>query len=681
MSLANHYLTSLSTIFTIAFISYYVQYPSLSSQSGIEPCTRVFRHVYPNLFETLIEKGCVDVDSFVELICLVGIGISTVVASGLVQHGLLFITISAMYRLLYTLGGSFYTFQWDILLLEAGYLTALCFAPWKSLRLDRNKQSEGTDNLGVWSLRFLLFKLMLMSGVVKIQAECPTWQNLTALEYHFATQCLPGPLAWHAHQLHPFLLRLGVAATFVIEIPAAYLLICPIASIRKVGAWLQILLQVLIIATGNYNFFNLFTIALCMPCMMGERDDISAGTRRTLQAAAVSFLGYWSFHMFELYQDYHPIDKEKRIFGLKLTLSKDDCNLMIEKTVTASVAVVLLALLSDAIQLILREPLIHRRLSALAKLTVCSFCVIATATPLYSITLSMQQPDVFRRLLQAIPHKNFIQSSGYGLFRRMTGVGRVTKLPNAQSFGWANNSPSLVSRPEIIVEAVIVDNDDSSPDEQNTEWRELKFRWKPGATTSWPRQVAPHQPRFDWRMWFAALGSYHHNPWLISFLDRSLDGCQVVLGLLDEPALASGKSRIIKVRALLYEYDFTRLDTQWARGIPGAKILQEQSLWSFPDEVWTRKLAREYIPSIEKNNPSVRQYLQQTGLDSSACRGHKDRCVHVPTKAKPFCNFAVTVRRWNRPCVLATLVLALCLMYKWMTNSCSRGMKRKVKVD
>jgi hypothetical protein len=80
MSLANHYLTSLSTIFTIAFISYYVQYPSLSSQSGIEPCTRVFRHVYPNLFETLIEKGCVDVDSFVELICLVGIVISTVVA-------------------------------------------------------------------------------------------------------------------------------------------------------------------------------------------------------------------------------------------------------------------------------------------------------------------------------------------------------------------------------------------------------------------------------------------------------------------------------------------------------------------------------------------------------------------------------------------------------------------------
>lgn len=514
--------------------------------------------------------------------------------------------------------------------------------------------------------------------MVKVQADCPTWQNLTALEYHFATQCLPGPLAWHAHQLHPFLLRLGVAATFVIEIPAAYLLICPSASIRKVGAWLQILLQVLIIATGNYNFFNLLTIALCLPCMMGERDDISAGTRRMLQAAALSFLGYCSFYMFEIYQDYHPIDKEQRIFGLKLLLSKGDCNLMIEKTVTASVSVVLLALSYDAIQLIMKETSLHRRLGALSKWAVCSFCIIATATPLYSLTPPMQQPDVFKQLLQAISHDNVIQSSGYGLFRRMTGVGRVPKLTNAQSFGWANNSPSLVSRPEIIVEAVIVDNDYLASGEQDEVWRELKFRWKPGATSSWPRQVAPHQPRFDWRMWFAALGSYHHNPWLISFLDRSLNGCQVVLDLLDEPEVASGKSRIVRVRAHLYEYDFTRLDTEWARGIPGAKILKEQSLWSFPEDVWTRKFVREYIPSIERNNPSVQQYLQQTGLlPSSACRSHKDRCAHVPIKAKTSCNFAVTVRR---PCELATLVLAICLTFKWIITSPKR-MKNKVKAD
>ena len=108
---------------------------------------------------------------------------------------------------------------------------------------------------------------MLMSGVVKIQANCPTWQNLTALEFHFATQCLPGPLAWYAHQLHPLILRLSVAATLVIEVPMAFLLIAPFASMRSFGAKLQILLQIMILLTGNYNFFNLLTITLCLLCL------------------------------------------------------------------------------------------------------------------------------------------------------------------------------------------------------------------------------------------------------------------------------------------------------------------------------------------------------------------------------------------------------------------------------
>ena len=68
---------------------------------------------------------------------------------------------------------------------------------------------------------------MLMAGVVKVQAHCPTWLNLTALEYHYATQCLPGPLAWYAHQLPPAVQSFSVAAALVIEIPATILLLAP----------------------------------------------------------------------------------------------------------------------------------------------------------------------------------------------------------------------------------------------------------------------------------------------------------------------------------------------------------------------------------------------------------------------------------------------------------------------
>lgn len=116
--------------------------------------------------------------------------------SGIAQHAILYLIVTSIYYFLVLLGGQFYTFQWDILLVETGFLTAFCFAPWRwhsSFKLNKNEVEGETiipSSVGCWPLRFLLFKLMFMSGIVKIQSQCPTWQNLTALEYHFATQCV-----------------------------------------------------------------------------------------------------------------------------------------------------------------------------------------------------------------------------------------------------------------------------------------------------------------------------------------------------------------------------------------------------------------------------------------------------------------------------------------------------------
>ena len=132
-----------------------------------------------------------------------------------------------------------------------------------------------------WLVRFTLFKLMFMSGVVKIQANCPSWLKLTALDYHYATQCtafflpfflpvyqagcalstcmnsirsscahfvlspkptgmlcsepnagIPTPLAWYAHQLPPLFQQASVAACLMIEIPLALLILAPFRSVR-----------------------------------------------------------------------------------------------------------------------------------------------------------------------------------------------------------------------------------------------------------------------------------------------------------------------------------------------------------------------------------------------------------------------------------------------------------------
>lgn len=135
-SLSYAYTKGIGYIFLIAFLSCYVQYPALSSASGIEPSDLVFRRAFPSLSYP-VEKGYIDADGLVEFINLVGVATSMIIASGIAQHALLYLAVTAIYYILVLLGGQFYTFQWDILLIEAGFLTAVCFAPWQSFHLKK----------------------------------------------------------------------------------------------------------------------------------------------------------------------------------------------------------------------------------------------------------------------------------------------------------------------------------------------------------------------------------------------------------------------------------------------------------------------------------------------------------------------------------------------------------------
>ncbi len=84
---------------------------------------------------------------------------------------------------------------------------------------------------------------------------------------HYESQCLPTPLSWFAFHFPEFLQKLSVAGTFLIEIPLTFLFFAPTKTLRKF-TWLhQIILMVVIMATGNYNFFNLLYIALCVSLM------------------------------------------------------------------------------------------------------------------------------------------------------------------------------------------------------------------------------------------------------------------------------------------------------------------------------------------------------------------------------------------------------------------------------
>ena len=121
----------------------------------------------------------------------------------------------------------------------------------------------------------------------------------------------------------------------------------------------------------------------------------------------------------------------------------------------------------------------------------------------------------------------FRSINGYGLFAVMT-----------------------TKRPEIIIEG----------SRDGKTWLPYEFKWKPGRLDRAPGWVAPHQPRLDWQMWFAALSSYQYNKWLIRFVYQLLKGSAPVLGLLDKNPFPDRPPQYI--RALLYDYKFTDFETK-----------------------------------------------------------------------------------------------------------------------
>jgi hypothetical protein len=130
------------------------------------------------------------------------------------------------------------------------------------------------------------------------------------------------------------------------------------------------------------------------------------------------------------------------------------------------------------------------------------------------------------------------------------------------------------TRPEIIVEGSAT----------GREWLAYEFRYKPGDPARAPEWVAPHQPRLDWQMWFAALGTADRNPWFGNFLFRLLSNEPSVTRLLGTNPFATKPPRF--VRALLYEYRFSRRDERARSGN-----------W------WERTLIGMYYPPVSIEQP------------------------------------------------------------------------------
>lgn len=424
------FLKLLGIIYIIAFGSFGFQAAGLIGSHGIEPVglylARVtealggagFRYA-PSLF--WLSSG----DAVIRGACIAGVLCGLLVVAGVFWRAALVVAF-ILYLSLVNAAQDFLSYQWDYLLLEAGFLAIFL----------------GYSRVVVWLYRWLLFRLMFSSGLVKWLSNDPTWHNLTAMSYHFHTQPIPTPLAWYADHLPMWFQKASCASVFVVEIGMALLVLGP-RRLRLIALPFLLALQVLILLTGNYAFFNWLSIGLCLFLL----DD-------------------------RILARFVP-GRQERVW--------------IPQRMRTAVAAALLVIMG-----------------------------IVTG-----IELAGLYTPGFGRTLLAFTSP-FGVSSSYGLFAVMT-----------------------TTRPEIIVEG--------SAD--GLDWKAYEFKYKAGPLNRRPPWVAPHQPRLDWQMWFAALGNYRGNVWFLNFVARLLQGQPEVLALLAGNPFPNQPPKYIRAR--VYEYRFT----------------------------------------------------------------------------------------------------------------------------
>jgi lipase maturation factor 1 len=179
-------------------------------------------------------------------VCWAGVAIAAIVLVGFFERAGLAI-LFVLYLSLSSAGQEFLSFQWDALLVEVGFLAIFL----------------GNSRVVVWLFRWLLFRLMFLSGSVKLLSHDQTWRGLTALSYHYWTQPLPNRISWYMAQLPLSFQKLSTAIVLGVELVIPFLIFAP-RRIRIFAAWCLLGLQVLIFLTGNYTFFNLLAVALCL---------------------------------------------------------------------------------------------------------------------------------------------------------------------------------------------------------------------------------------------------------------------------------------------------------------------------------------------------------------------------------------------------------------------------------
>ncbi|KAK9530738.1 hypothetical protein VZT92_012224 [Zoarces viviparus] len=273
-------LRSVAFIYLVAFSVAYNQNKQLIGERGLMPCKSYLNSVKryvggrigPAAFaytpSVLWLLDWSDMDANLDGIALGGMALSAFVLVTGMANMVVMVTLWALYHSLVSVGQLWYSFGWESQLLETGFLAIFLCPVWTLSQVPRRCPPS---LICIWTFRWLIVRIMLGAGLIKIRGD-KCWRDLTCMDYHYETQPVPNPMSYYLHRSPWWFHRFETLSNHLIE------LVFPLFTflgrrMRLFNGAVQILFQVVLIASGNLSFLNWLTIVPSLACF----DDASLG--------------------------------------------------------------------------------------------------------------------------------------------------------------------------------------------------------------------------------------------------------------------------------------------------------------------------------------------------------------------------------------------------------------------
>ena len=350
-------------------------------------------------------------------------------------------------------------------------------------------------------LQWEWFRIYFESGMVKLLSGDLQWRNFTAMDEYYQNGPLPTWIGWYVEHLPHWFHAASVAGTLALELGLVFMLFFP-RRVRLICFFIVTPWEIGVILTANYTFLNYLVLSLGFLLL----DD-----RFLRRFVPARFLP----HKPERIAEIEPPEE--------LSLSILATNVASTETPESE---------PDEHDRA-RRPW-HGRLTdhwSAVRLAIAALMLswIAYNTTAEMIGIPLRHVPLPTTPIAAL--EPFRIANQYGLFAVMTR-----------------------GRYEIEFQG---SND-------GINWIPYPFQFKPQPLDERPGIYAPYQPRFDWNLWFASLGSWRQNDIVPLTEERLLLNSPAVLSLFRSNPFPQLPPRY--VRAILWQYWFTSTDEKRRTG-------------------------------------------------------------------------------------------------------------------